>query len=453
MKKYLSRFVSLVAVLSLFISSASVLLIPKTAGAVATTYNITGSAVVSSPSVTVTGTATVTDPNGPGDYHVSVDWDSSGTWECIVNCTPTTGQDFSGTNPLTVDYTAAHTYSSGGTKTIKIVVHHAGVQGNESGSSLVTLTVDIVANTPPVITVVGSNPTTLTVGDTYTESGATALDTEDGDLTSSIVTTGSVNTAVAGTYTITYTVSDLGVPALTDTKTRTVIVNPVVPPTNTPPVITVLGSNPTTITVGGTYTESGATALDTEDGDLTSSIITTGTVNTAVVGTYIITYTVTDSGSLTDTKTRTVNVVAASSSSGSGSGSGHGTGPAIHPQVLGASICGVRLDKYLRRGYSNNPVAVKALQEFLNEFMSANLTVSGVFDAKTEQYVKMFQNKYATDILRPWDKTLSNGKKQQATGIVYLLTTYQINKLSCPEFNEPVPTNLIQWSKNPNLKM
>ena len=38
--------------------------------------------------------------------------------------------------------------------------------------------------TPPVITVVGANPLTLTEGDPYTDPGATASDDVDGDLTS-----------------------------------------------------------------------------------------------------------------------------------------------------------------------------------------------------------------------------------------------------------------------------
>ena len=50
----------------------------------------------------------------------------------------------------------------------------------------------------------------LTIGDTYNEQGATAADREDGDLTSGIQTTGTVDTTAAGTYTITYTVTDSG---------------------------------------------------------------------------------------------------------------------------------------------------------------------------------------------------------------------------------------------------
>jgi len=63
--------------------------------------------------------------------------------------------------------------------------------------------------TDPVITITGANPMTLAVGvDEYSELGATALDNVDGDLTGSIVTTGTVNYQVAGTYNIVYTVED-----------------------------------------------------------------------------------------------------------------------------------------------------------------------------------------------------------------------------------------------------
>lgn len=85
-------------------------------------------------------------------------------------------------------------------------------------------------------------------------------------------------------------------------------VEPEPEPENTPPTISLLGANPMTLTVGHTYTEPGATAADAEQGDLTSSIVITGNVNTAVAGTYTVTYKVTDAGGLSDTKTRTVTV-------------------------------------------------------------------------------------------------------------------------------------------------
>ncbi|MGE5455486.1 MAG: glycine-rich protein [Ignavibacteriales bacterium] len=78
---------------------------------------------------------------------------------------------------------------------------------------------------------------------------------------------------------------------------------------NTAPVITV---NPTTtsISLNSTYTDTGVTATDNIDGNITSSIVRTGTINTAVVGTYTLTYNVSDSsGNAAATKTRTVNVI------------------------------------------------------------------------------------------------------------------------------------------------
>ena len=73
-------------------------------------------------------------------------------------------------------------------------------------------TVNIVAGVAdtvkPVITLVGAATINLTVGDAYSELGATASDNIDGNLTSSIVVTGTVNTNTAGTYTRNYNVSD-----------------------------------------------------------------------------------------------------------------------------------------------------------------------------------------------------------------------------------------------------
>lgn len=62
----------------------------------------------------------------------------------------------------------------------------------------------------------------------------------------------------------------------------------------TPPVITLNGSASQTLLIGGSYTESGATAMDDKDGDMTSRIELSGTVNTLQAGTYVIKYSVTD---------------------------------------------------------------------------------------------------------------------------------------------------------------
>ncbi len=84
-----------------------------------------------------------------------------------------------------------------------------------------TATVDL---TPPVITLVGADPLNLNVGDTYTDPGATATDNTDGDITANIVVGGdTVDTNTAGTYTVTYNVSDAAGNAAAEV-TRTVVV-------------------------------------------------------------------------------------------------------------------------------------------------------------------------------------------------------------------------------------
>ncbi|MFZ9875033.1 MAG: MBG domain-containing protein, partial [Candidatus Methylacidiphilales bacterium] len=62
--------------------------------------------------------------------------------------------------------------------------------------------------TVPVVTLNGPAVINLYVGDTFADPGATALDPVDGILTDEILVTGFVNTAVAGSYTLTYQVQD-----------------------------------------------------------------------------------------------------------------------------------------------------------------------------------------------------------------------------------------------------
>jgi probable HAF family extracellular repeat protein len=78
----------------------------------------------------------------------------------------------------------------------------------------------------------------------------------------------------------------------------------------TPPVITLYGLNPVSITIGTRYIDAGATAVDTVDPFVL--LVTTGSVDTSVVGTYTITYTATDMSGNTAILTRTVYVVAGS---------------------------------------------------------------------------------------------------------------------------------------------
>lgn len=158
----------------------------------------------------------------------------------------------------------------------------------------------------PVITLTGAATLSVVRGGTFTDPGATAIDNVDGNLSSRIVRTGSVNTATAGTYTLRYDVSDnAGNAAVTVTRTVTVTV----PADTVPPVITLLGSATMSVALGSSFSDPGATATDNVDGNLSSRIVRTGSVNTAAAGSYTLRYDVRDTaGNAATTAVRTVTV-------------------------------------------------------------------------------------------------------------------------------------------------
>lgn len=164
--------------------------------------------------------------------------------------------------------------------------------------------------TAPVITLVGDSVVRLTVGDTYVEAGATAVDDVDGDISANITHNqiSQSNTNTAGTYLITYQVQDAAGNAATEV-TRTLIVSAAVSADTTAPVLTLLGDETVTLNVGDSYSDAGATASDDTDGDLSASITLDGTVYTGFAGTYVLTYSVTDAAGNSATPiTRTVVV-------------------------------------------------------------------------------------------------------------------------------------------------
>lgn len=83
-------------------------------------------------------------------------------------------------------------------------------------------------------------------------------------------------------------------------------------PDTTVPVITLIGSNPQSLTIGSAYAELGATATDLQDGNISSEIvINSSSVNVGAVGSYSVTYNVSNSNGKSAVQvTRIVNVVA-----------------------------------------------------------------------------------------------------------------------------------------------
>ncbi|MCF6323921.1 MAG: DUF5011 domain-containing protein, partial [Gammaproteobacteria bacterium] len=175
--------------------------------------------------------------------------------------------------------------------------------------------------TPPVITLMGVDPQEITIGGTYAELGATAVDNMDVDISSIVIDATAVDTATIGNYSVTYNVMDAAGNAATQVvRTVNVVADTVVD--TTPPVITLMGVDPQEITIGGTYAELGATAVDNMDVDI-SIVIDATAVDTATIGNYSVTYNVMDAaGNAATQVVRTVNVTAAASDNSAADNSG-----------------------------------------------------------------------------------------------------------------------------------
>jgi hypothetical protein len=146
----------------------------------------------------------------------------------------------------------------------------------------------------PVATLNGEATPEVELNGTYTEAGYTNPN-PTGDQT--INTTGSVDTSVAGDYTLTYAFTN-GFGTTTLTRVVTVL------PDTTAPVITILGDNPQFVEVGGTYVSPNPPA--TSDGG--EDVFVSGLVSTSTLGDYILTYSATDAAGNVGTATRTVTV-------------------------------------------------------------------------------------------------------------------------------------------------
>ena len=123
-------------------------------------------------------------------------------------------------------------------------------------------------------------------------------------MTGSIVTVNLVNASEAGTYTVTYNVSDSSGNAATEVSREvTVILDTVAPE------IELIGDSEVTIACGETYGDEGATATDDCDGDLTSNIRTKWKPeDTLPPDTHVLIYTVNDAAGNEATVTRTIIV-------------------------------------------------------------------------------------------------------------------------------------------------
>ncbi len=400
-------------------------------------------------------------------------------------------------------------------------VSFTGSQSNSHSNCATTLTIDpavtgIITVTPapvmPIINiskaVVGTSTAAASFDIVVTDPDTTTSTRHNGDPAYTFNATGTYSVLEASypLYTTTYSAECNGTALEGEVK------NCVVTNTNDAPVITLNGSASTTLTLGATYTELGANAVDAQEGPIVV-VVGGAAVNTAATGTYTVLYTATDSLGVSTTISRDVVVAIAdidadgvadsvdncpndsnasqldtdadgigdvcdstptgtSGGSGSGGGSSNGgggaNGPIVGPggigfkgQILGASVsvvggvvtsnlpngpvgagqvlglstdasgntlaCMAHFSEYAIKNAKAPTGAVKNIQEFLNTMPSNQprpLAVTGVYDAATIEAVKEYQLNHAAEILAPWGLT-------KATGNFYLTTARTANIAYC----------------------
>lgn len=126
--------------------------------------------------------------------------------------------------------------------------------------------------------------------------GFSAFDNYDGDLTNSVVRDISGNSLILS-------VSD----SSNNSISKSIEIRH---EDNDAPSISLNGNSTMYISLNSGYSEPGYSASDNCDGDLTSSVVVEGGVNTSSAGAYTIKYTVSDSSGNTNSVSRTVNVYA-----------------------------------------------------------------------------------------------------------------------------------------------
>lgn len=252
--------------------------------------------------------------DNPGALSISLNGAATVTLECGQRYGDPGASAINGSGQ-SIDATA--TYSGGFDPDAPAVGSYTATYTATEGANSVstTRTINVTDTEGPAITVDGANPYRIQQGSCspFVDPGASAFDSCAGPkaVTSSISGPGgatSVNTAVAGTYTVTYTATD---GTNQRTATRTVIVgtfpeDEVDQPgtSNVPPTLTLNGDDQITLECGSGFTDPGATASVCGS---PVTVTTSGTVNPNAPGTYTITYSATANGFTTEA-TRVVTV-------------------------------------------------------------------------------------------------------------------------------------------------
>jgi len=156
-------------------------------------------------------------------------------------------------------------------------------------------TINVVDKEAPVIKLNGEIESVVCPLKQYEEKGYEVVDNYDSNLNEKVVIKTNENS-------ITYSVSDSsGNVGIAHRKIKYEDIES--------PTINLVGSTNMNIYVGSSYNEPGYTALDNCDGDISSKVIVSGSVNTNNIGSYDLIYSVTDNSGKTTSVIRKVNVI------------------------------------------------------------------------------------------------------------------------------------------------
>jgi hypothetical protein len=185
-----------------------------------------------------------------------------------------------------------------------------------------------------------------------------AIDLVDGDLSGSVTNDASkVTSNILGFYTITYTVQDLSGNVATVYRYVHII-------DTIPPVIKLIGGTPVNMEVGTQYVELGVKLSDNYDqaSTLNKNLVVTTTIDSSKLGTYTVTYNLTDgSGNHAVTVIRVVNVI-----------------DTIAPTV---TLNGNQFDTVEVNTVYNDP-GVTAVDNYISASNPVNVSLSGTFYSK-----------------------------------------------------------------------
>ncbi len=403
------------SIVSLFfvVLAASALTVPVKTNAAGSTYDVPPiTPVIDDMTVSLTGHASATFNQPAANQTIKVaDWGDL-SLETDIPQSQWSNPPAASDSSYDTDWSTppvSHTYTTPGTYTITVKACHSACGGGEGFSRTVSVTVPFIivppADTTPPDTTIDSNSLSISSGGSSTNTAIsfTFSGTDDTAVASYECSLDSASYS-ACTSPIAYT--SLGVAAHTfDVRAIDTSLNVDPSPAHFDWIVTTAGSGGCTSNCGGSGGGGGGGTSVCDD-PIATNYTAVGACTYPVVANAI---------------------------------------DAVVPIVVpDKAQCAISLNKFLRRGYKNDSVQVKKLQQFLTGYLHISLPATGKFGPLTEKAVKQFQLKHRIEILDPW-------KIKVPTGIAYITTLTTINNINCPDLKLKIPEKLINFSKNPEV--